>query len=61
MFDKLIAILTGAENSSADGDLQVQVAALLVEAAIMDSRFDVEERETIKRSLAARFDVFQGK
>jgi uncharacterized tellurite resistance protein B-like protein len=42
--------------SSAD-ELQLSVAALLIEAACMDSNFCAAERATIGRLLAKRFDL----
>ena len=38
-----------------DGDLQVAVAALLVEAALMDDRFEESERKSIIDLLCLRF------
>jgi uncharacterized tellurite resistance protein B-like protein len=40
-----------------DGDLQLAVAALLVEAALMDDRFDGVERRIIAELLATRFEL----
>jgi len=60
MLDRLIEFLSGREapalEESAD-DLQLSVAALLIEAAHMDSSFDDAERATIERLLAKRFDL----
>ena len=60
MFDRLIELLAGQETpaleESAD-ELQLSVAALLIEAAHMDSNFDAGERATIERLLAKRFDL----
>ena len=60
MFERLIEFLAGREvpetEKSADG-LQQSVAALLIEAAHMDSRFNETERSTIERLLAKRFDL----
>jgi uncharacterized tellurite resistance protein B-like protein len=42
---------------NAKDDLQVAVAALLIEAAKMDAMFDGIERAAIKRILADRFDL----
>jgi uncharacterized tellurite resistance protein B-like protein len=60
MFDRLIDFLSGQEapalEESAD-ELQLSVAALLIEAAHMDSSFDEAERATIERLLAKRFDL----
>ncbi len=44
-------------RSNGAGDVQLAVAALLVEAARMDSDFDAAERATIRRLLAARFEL----
>ncbi len=59
MLGKLVSFLSGSQESAASGDdaVQLQVAALLVEAATMDASFDDNERETILRILAARFDL----
>lgn len=58
MLKRLLSLMSGAENppqaAEADG-LQLAVAALLVEAATMDSSFDEEERATIRTLLTARF------
>jgi uncharacterized tellurite resistance protein B-like protein len=40
-----------------DTDKELAVAALLVEAALMDDHFEPEERETIARLLARQFDI----
>ena len=60
MFDRLIEFLAGREvpepEESAD-ELQLSVAALLIEAAQMDRSFDKTERATIERLLAKRFDL----
>src|SRR5438105_1634415 len=60
MLNRLLDFLAGREAptpaDSAD-DLQLSVAALLIEAARMDSNFDAAERETIGRLLAKRFDL----
>ncbi len=57
----LIREWSGAEGVSPQGEgrdeLQVAVAALLVEAATMDSDFDADERATIARLLRARFGL----
>jgi len=60
MLDRLLNLLTGTESPSAPtgpDELQLAVAALLVEAARMDDNFDAGERATIERLLAARFDL----
>lgn len=41
----------------ADDDAQVACAALLVEAAVMDQQFDLEERSTILALLQRRFEI----
>ena len=60
MLDRLIEFLSGREvpalEESAD-ELQLSVAALLIEAAHMDSSFDDAERATIERLLAKKFDL----
>jgi uncharacterized tellurite resistance protein B-like protein len=60
MLDRLLNFLTGAEAPPAEPrpeELQLAVAALLVEAARMDDSFGPEERTTIERLLAARFEL----
>jgi uncharacterized tellurite resistance protein B-like protein len=60
MLDRLLNFLTGAETPSAQAgpdELELAVAALLIEAARMDDSFDSKERATIERVLAARFDL----
>ena len=60
MLDRLLNFLTGAEVPSSEprpDELELAVAALLVEAARMDDSFDAAERSTIERLLAARFDL----
>lgn len=60
MIERLLNFLTGeavpAPQQGAD-ELQLAVAALLIEAARMDESFDASERETIERLLAAKFDL----
>jgi uncharacterized tellurite resistance protein B-like protein len=60
MIERLLGFLTGREipglDSGAD-EVQLSVAALLVEAARMDSNFDAAERATIGRLLAERFEL----
>jgi len=60
MIDRLLEFLSGrkapALEASTD-DLQLSVAALLIEAAHMDSNFDDTERATIERLLAKKFDL----
>ena len=60
MFDAILGLLTGRESSAARGgedDLRACVAALMVEAARMDDRFDAAERAVIERLLADRFSL----
>jgi len=60
MIDRLLDFLTGREapkfGSSRD-ELQIAVAALLIEAARMDRVFDAGERATIERLLTERFEL----
>ena len=63
MIDRLIKLLAGEEQPStetASDDLELAVAALLVEAAHMDTAFDATERSTIERLLAERFELDHG-
>jgi uncharacterized tellurite resistance protein B-like protein len=56
MFNQILSLLSGDAPASARPDqLQIAVAALLVHAALMDDTFDIAERRTIERLLAARF------
>lgn len=60
MLDQLKSLLFSDEAgaSASDGpDLQLSVAALLVEAASMDQAFTDDERETIEALLVARFGI----
>jgi uncharacterized tellurite resistance protein B-like protein len=60
MFTQFIELLTGGSASSqadAPDKLQVAVAALLVQAALMDDQFGEAERAVIERLLAARFGL----
>ena len=60
MLDRLLNLLTGTEAPSVQAgpdELQLAVAALLVEAARMDDNFGAEERTAIERLLAAHFDL----
>jgi len=59
VIERLVQLLAGGELDPAEraDDLQVAVAALLVEAARMDDRFDAAERAVIQRLLAARFEL----
>lgn len=60
MIDRVLDFLTGkaapAVTKGAD-DLQVAVAALLIEAARMDDDFNLEERRAIEHVLTERFDL----
>lgn len=63
MFDHIRALLSGDSSprlSKSGTQLQIAVAALLVQAATMDDTFDATERTTIERLLAARFDLDGG-
>jgi len=64
MINRLKALLSGGDSRSATAaapresdDLQVAVAALLVEAALMDDRFEASERDKIAELLKARFEL----
>ena len=60
MFDQIFGILTGRGAEPAlDGERQLRicVAALLVEAARMDDRFDDAERHAIQRILGERYGL----
>jgi len=60
MIDRLLNFLTGMEAPAAEqkaDELELAVAALLIEAARMDDDFDDAERATIERLLAERFDL----
>jgi uncharacterized tellurite resistance protein B-like protein len=60
MFNHIRALLTGDSTADHAGDsmpLQVAVAALMVQAATMDDRFDATERAAIERLLALRFGL----
>ncbi len=60
MIDRLLNFLTGnAAPAAAAGtdELQLAVAALLIEAARMDENFDAAEQATIGRLLAQRFEL----
>ncbi|HEY4135284.1 MAG TPA: TerB family tellurite resistance protein [Alphaproteobacteria bacterium] len=57
MFDRVLELLSGREapaTASVD-DLEIAVAALLIEAARMDDHFDGVERTAIGRLLGAKF------
>jgi uncharacterized tellurite resistance protein B-like protein len=58
MFDHIRALLSGESSPHAPktgSQLQIAVAALMVQAATMDDTFDAAERTAIERLLAARF------
>jgi uncharacterized tellurite resistance protein B-like protein len=60
MIDRLLNILAGREAppiDAAGNDLELAVAALLIEAARMDSAFGAEERAVIDGLLARRFSL----
>lgn len=59
MLDKLFSLLKGDEPaaSSRYDDLQLAVAALLVEAAWRDDVFDQGERDTIEQVLTGHFGI----
>lgn len=60
MIDRLLDFLSGRETPALEestDELQLSVAALLIEAAHMDSNFDAAERATIERLLAKKFDL----
>lgn len=60
MIGRVLDFLTGqaapAPTAGAD-DLQIAVAALLIEAARMDDNFNLEERRAIEHVLTERFDL----
>jgi uncharacterized tellurite resistance protein B-like protein len=60
MIDRMLDFLTGRKAPAlADrpDELELAVAALLIEAARMDDQFDAAERATIERVLADKFDL----
>ena len=58
MIDRILQFLSGqATKPDQPDDLQLAVAALLVEAARMDDHFDAAERKVIERLLANRFQL----
>jgi uncharacterized tellurite resistance protein B-like protein len=64
MIDRLLQFLSGADVPQADpghAELELAVAALLIEAAHMDESFGTEERATIERLLATRFELAPAK
>lgn len=63
MIDRLLEFLTGSGAPVAekgDDELELAVAALLIEAARMDSNFDASERAVIERLLTEKFDLGDG-
>jgi len=60
MIERVLDFLAGraAPSSAAHADeLELAVAALLIEAGRMDDKFDERERATIERLLAERFEL----
>jgi uncharacterized tellurite resistance protein B-like protein len=59
MIDRLKAWLAEEQGQAAGGrdELQLAVAALLIEAAQVDARFDERERGLIRQLLQRRFDL----
>ena len=61
MLDRLADFLAGrsapAAIPGASDDMHLAVAALLIEAARMDSDFDAAERAAIAQLLASKFDL----
>ena len=57
MFDRILDLLMPGDAPRAAMEVPVAVAALLVEAARMDDRFDPAERTAIRRLLGQRFDL----
>ena len=63
MLDRILVLLTHSETVvpvKGRGDLQVAVAALLVEAARMDDRFDESEQRVVEELLSTRFGLSAG-
>ncbi len=59
-FERIAGLMAGKDGPlplEHEGGLQLAVAALLVEAALMDDRFDAAERRTITDLLAIRFEL----
>ncbi len=56
-FDRLSSLLSDDMPKAEHGDLQLAVGALLVVAATRDDMFVDEERTTIERLLAERFEL----
>jgi uncharacterized tellurite resistance protein B-like protein len=60
VIDRILQLLAGHSAEPGTGrpdELQLAVAALLVEAARMDDHFDAAERAVIERLLATRFKL----
>jgi uncharacterized tellurite resistance protein B-like protein len=60
MIDRMLDFLSGRrapDIAKSSDDLEIAVAALLIEAARMDDQFDTAERATIERLLTERFDL----
>ena len=60
MIDRMLDFLTGRKTpavSDSPDELELAVAALLIEAARMDDQFGEAERATIERLLKDRFDL----
>jgi uncharacterized tellurite resistance protein B-like protein len=60
MIDRMLDFLTGRKTpalANQPDELELAVAALLIEAARMDDTFDAAERGTIERLLTERFDL----
>lgn len=62
MIDKLLSLLKGDQPAAPtrQDDLQLAVAALLVEAAWRDDVFDREERTVIEQVLRGHFTISEG-
>ena len=60
MIDRVLDFLTGRKTpalANSPDELELAVAALLIEAARMDDQFDERERATIERVLAEKFEL----
>jgi uncharacterized tellurite resistance protein B-like protein len=60
VFDRMLDFLTGRKAPALAGrpdELELAVAALLIEAARMDDEFNDRERATIERLLKERFEL----
>jgi uncharacterized tellurite resistance protein B-like protein len=57
MFDRILDLLMPGATPRAETEIHISVAALLVEAARMDDRFDPAERAAIRRVLGRRFGL----